>query len=130
MSTKPSTRSSTDHPFLGQEDPHFPPGVLPTRCAVLRELQFKRNLPGNSKVPYKDLASCPILSGTSEPRCKDPGGCSERDNDQRCTFSKIKTRYSEARVPMVTAKVIVEKIKIMCEEYVKVKQRSGDKSKG
>ena len=129
MSTKPSTRSSTDHPFLGQEDPHFPPGVLPTRGAVLRELQFKRNLPGNSKVPYKDLASCPIISGTSDPKCKDPGGCSDRDNEKRCTFSKIQTRYSEARVPMVTAKVLVEKIKNMCEEYVKVKQRSGDKSK-
>ena len=129
MSTKPSTRSSTDHPFLGQEDPHFPPGVLPTRGAVLRELQFKRNLPGNSKVPYKDLASCPIVSGTSEPKCKDPGGCSDRDNEKRCTFSKIQTRYSEARVPMVTAKVIVEKIVNMCDEYLKVKKRSADKSK-
>ena len=129
MSTKPSTRSSTDHPFLGQEDPHFPPGVLPTRGAVLRELQFKRNLPGNSKVPYKDLASCPIISGTSDPKCKDPGGCSERDSEKRCTFSKIQTRYSEARVPMVTAKVIVEKIVNMCDEYLKVKKRSADKSK-
>ena len=129
MSTKPSTRSSTDHPFLGQENPHFPPGVLPTRGAVLRELQFKRNLPGNSKVPYKDLASCPIISGTSDPKCKDPGGCSDRDNEKRCTFSKIQTRYSEARVPMVTAKVIVEKIVNMCDEYLKVKKRSADKSK-
>ena len=129
MSTKPSTRSSTDHPFLGQEDPHFPPGVLPTRGAVLRELQFKRNLPGNSKVPYKDLASCPLSQGTFEPKCTEPGGCSERDSEKRCTFSKIQTRYSEARVPMVTAKVIVEKIVNMCDEYLKVKKRSADKSK-
>ena len=128
MSAKKSTRSSTDHPLVGQEDPNFPPGVLPTKGAVMKELQYKRNLPGNLKVPYKDLASCPFNDNV-EPKCKEPGGCSERDNEKRCTFSKIQTRYSEARVPMVTAKVIVEKIVNMCDEYLKVKKRSADKSK-
>ena len=128
MSAKKSTRSSTDHPLVGQEDPNFPPGVLPTKGAVMKELQYKRNLPGNLKVPYKDLASCPFNDNV-EPKCKEPGGCLERDSEKRCTFSKIQTRYSEARVPMVTAKVIVEKIVNMCDEYLKVKKRSADKSK-
>ena len=128
MSAKKSTRSSTDHPLVGQEDPNLPPGVLPTKGAVMKELQYKRNLPGNLKVPYKDLASCPFNDNV-EPKCKEPGGCLERDSEKRCTFSKIQTRYSEARVPMVTAKVIVEKIVNMCDEYLKVKKRSADKSK-
>ena len=128
MSAKKSTRSSTDHPLVGQEDPNFPPGVLPTKGAVMKELQYKRNLPGNLKVPYKDLASCPFNDNV-EPKCKEPGGCLERDSEKRCTFSKIQTRYSEARVPMVTAKVTVEKIVNMSDEYVKIKKRCADKSK-
>ena len=128
MSAKKNTRSSTDHPLVGQEDPNFPPGVLPTKGAVMKELQYKRNLPGNLKVPYKDLASCPFNDNV-EPKCKEPGGCSERDNEKRCTFSKIQTRYSEARVPMVSPRLIVEKIVNMCDEYLKVKKRSADKSK-
>ena len=128
MSAKKSTRSSTDHPLVGQEDPNFPPEVLPTRGAVLKELLYKRNLPGNLKVPYKDLASCPFNDNV-EPKCKEPGGCLERDSEKRCTFSKIQTRYNEARVPMVSPRLIVEKIVNMCDEYLKVKKRSADKSK-
>ena len=94
----------------------------------MKELQYKRNLPGNLKVPYKDLASCPFNDNV-EPKCKEPGGCLERDSEKRCTFSKIQTRYSEARVPMVSPRLIVEKIVNMCDEYLKVKKRSADKSK-
>ena len=129
MSAKKSTRSSTDHPLVGQEDPNFPPGVLPTRGAVLKELLYKRNLPGNMKIPFKDLASCPLTTVTFEPKCKEPGGCSDKDSEKRCTVSKIQTRYSEARVPMVSPRLIVEKIVNMCDEYLKVKKRSADKSK-
>ena len=129
MSAKKSTRSSTDHPLVGQEDPNFPPGVLPTRGAVLKELLYKRNLPGNMKIPFKDLASCPLTTVTFEPKCKEPGGCSDKDSEKRCTVSKIQTRYSEARVPMVRPQIIVEKIVNMYDEYLKVKKRSTDKSK-
>ena len=85
--SKPKTRSATDHYMVGQEAPKLPESVMPTCCSVLKEVLFKRNLPGNKTLNQLKLVSC-----------FQDGGCSEKPGDQKCSAFKIKWRYREAGV--------------------------------
>ena len=55
--SRPKTRSATDHWLVGQEARLLQSKVLPTSGDVLKEVLFKRNVPENKTVDLMSLVS-------------------------------------------------------------------------
>ena len=126
--SKPKTRSATDHYMVGQEAPELPASVMPTRRSVLKEVLFKRNLPGNKTLSQLKLVSCGFQNFDS--KCFQDGGCSEKPGDQKCSVFKIKWRYREAGVETMSDRNIAKKIIELYDLYQDVKKKVGRKSEG
>ena len=92
-SSRPKTRSATDHWLVGQEAPLLRSNVLPTCGDVLKEVLFKRNVPENKKVDLMSLVSCRFFN--FESKCHEDGGCSSKSDDQKCIEFKIKREYQK-----------------------------------
>ena len=119
-SSRPKTRSVTDHWMVGQEAPVLPSGMLPTCRSILKEVLYKRSLPENRQVDQMSLVSCGFYK--FESKCSQDGGCSTKSDEERCTLFKIKWRYQEAGVAVISDFYIAQKVVNLYTSYLGIKK--------
>ena len=127
-SSRPKTRSATDHWLVGQEASLLRSNVLPTCRDVLKEILFKRNVPENKRVDLMSLVSCKFYN--FESKCHGDGGCSSKSDDQKCSVFKIKREYQKAAVPTIGDRNIAMKVVDMYTLYRNIKKKKSLTTKG
>ena len=114
--------------MVGQEAPVLPSGMLPTCRSILKEVLYKRSLPENRQVDQMSLVSCGFYK--FESKCSQDGGCSTKSDEERCTLFKIKWRYQEAGVAVISDFYIAQKVVDLYTSYLGIKKEKSRTSKG
>ena len=97
-----------------------PPGLLPLRIDVLREVLWQEKHGGK--------ISCPLLHESRDIKCENSAvGCQSSDSNQssQCSVRKLLLMWREAGINTISAKQVKVKIEELLTEYKKLRKSMG-----